>query len=127
MTSGSRKVFWVIAAAMFGLVAIFVHQSQKPPTLLLMTLLLGAFTAFAGFNLWQGYTQGQIMDRGGMVSREVAPFWFWLATAFWSVSGLFFLIMFLTFLDPRDFRPVLRVLDCDLKPWWSCLPRAFHG
>jgi hypothetical protein len=86
-----------------------------------LILILGAFAALAAANLWLAAVRGRILGRYGFVARRDDPVNFWIDTLVCSVGASLFLLLFLTFLDPRDFQPVLRWIACENKAWsWAC-------
>ena len=86
-----------------------------------LILILGVFAALAGGNLWLAAVRGSIFGRYGFVARRDDPVNFWIDTLFWAFCAVIFLILFLAFLDPRDFHPVLSWIACENKAWsWSC-------
>ena len=86
-----------------------------------LVLVLGAFATLAGGNLWFAAVRGRIFGRYGSVARQDDPVNFWIDTFFCAFCAVIFLMLFLAFLNPRDFNPVLRWITCENKTWsWAC-------
>ncbi|HEY0265486.1 MAG TPA: hypothetical protein VGC16_01965 [Rhizomicrobium sp.] len=84
-------------------------------------LICGAFAAAAIGLLVYAARSGRIMGRYGIIARAQYPLDFWLHVSFWSFCAALFSLLFVSFVDPRDFRPVLRLMVCEQSAWsWSC-------
>ena len=70
-----------------------------------------AMLAAAVWNLWRAFAKGRILANLGMATRD-DPFRFWSAVVFWGFAATLFGVLLLAFLDPRHFRPVLRIASC---------------
>ncbi len=87
----------------------------------LAILICGAFAAAAIGLLVYAACSGRIMGRYGIIARAQYPLDFWLNVSFWSFCDALFSLLFMSFLDPGDFRPVLRLMAWGQRAWsWSC-------
>jgi hypothetical protein len=88
-------------------------------------LVCTAMLALALWNLWSGFARNRVVAHYGMATRD-NPWRFWSAVVFWGFAAALFGLLLLTFLDPRDFKPVLRIMICK-QALVTCVQAEWKG